>query len=473
MLFNSLPYFFLFAFTYLIYWNVNQTGKKITIVIASILFYAYFSIPFLFHFMAVVVVNYWYSDYLWKKKAKQEDTAKFLKIIVGLNLINLAVFKYFYFFTDSLYYLTRSESVKSFSMEWDILLPLAISFYTFQLIALQVDIHRDQAKDRISFYDYFIFIFFFPQLIAGPIMRTDNFLPQLNSPSIDPDRMKKGLFLIIGGLFKKVVIAENVATIISPLYLSPSQYDPYSLWITAFGFLCQVYCDFSGYTDIARGSANLLGYEIPENFYGPYLATSMRDLFTRWHVTLSTWLRDYIYIPLGGGKTSFSKSNWNLIITNTLGGLWHGANINFILWGAFLGFSIATERTVQRFLGKQSFLDNKFLILPKIFLTFTIFALSGIFFRCAVNGTESVPAALDYFVGLFRFPVKGITLDRIDEILSFLVLTMIFNVLQKYPYFYQKLKRFQDILLPIFGVVILLLLGIFGENGKDFIYFQF
>lgn len=452
---------------------MNQTGKKLTIVIASILFYAYFSVPFLFHFIAVVAGNYWYSSYLWNKKAKQEDTNNSIKYIIILNLINLGIFKYFYFFTDSIYFLTRSQSVKTFSSEWDILLPLAISFYTFQLIALQIDIHRGQAKERITFYDYFLFIFFFPQLIAGPIMRTDNFLPQMNNPSIDPDRMKKGLFLIIGGLFKKVVIAENIAIIISPLYLSPSQYDPYSLWISMFGFACQVYCDFSGYTDMARGSANLLGYEIPENFRGPFLSTSMKDLFTRWHVTLSTWLRDYIYIPLGGGKASFARSNWNLVITNTLGGLWHGANINFVLWGAYLGGSIAIERWFQKLIGKHSFLDNKILTPIKILLTFLVFAISGIFFRCGANGTESVSAAVDFLVGLVKFPVQGITLDRIDEILSFLALTMIFNVFQKHPYFYQKLKKFQDILLPIFGVVILLLLGIFGENGKDFIYFQF
>jgi alginate O-acetyltransferase complex protein AlgI len=473
LLFNSLPYFFLFAVTYIIYWNVPQRGKKLTIAIASILFYAYFSIPFLFHFISAVAVNYWISTILWEKKRKGEDTSLTIKLAVTANLINLGIFKYFYFVSDSIYFLTKNKAVSDFAGSWDIFLPLAISFYTFQLIALQVDIHRNIVKDKISFYDYFIFIFFFPQLIAGPIMRTDNFLPQLDNPTIDPDRMKKGLFLIIGGLFKKVVIAENVSTIISPLYMNPSGYDSYSLWLGMFGFLCQVYCDFSGYTDMARGSANLLGYEIPENFRGPYLSTSMKDLFTRWHVTLSTWLRDYIYIPLGGGKTSITRSNWNLILTNTLGGLWHGANINFVLWGFYLGVMISTERLLDRWIGHYKIFSIKFLIPIKILFVFCIFAFSGVLFRSASRGAESFSTAVQFFAGLFSYPVRGISLDRVDEIWTFLFLTILFNGFQYSSIFYDKLKRFQNIILPIVAIVMLLLLGIFGDGGKDFIYFQF
>ncbi len=473
MLFNSLPYFFLFAITYLIYWNVPQKGKKLTIAIASILFYAYFSVPFLFHFISAVAVNYWISTILWEKKRKGEDTSLTIKLAVAANLVNLGIFKYFYFVSDSIYFITKNQAVSDFAASWDIFLPLAISFYSFQLIALQVDIHRNLVKDKISFYDYFIFIFFFPQLIAGPIMRTDNFLPQLDNPTIDPDRMKKGLFLIIGGLFKKVVIAENVSTIISPLYMNPSSYDSYSLWLGMFGFLCQVYCDFSGYTDMARGSANLLGYEIPENFRGPYLSTSMKDLFTRWHVTLSTWLRDYIYIPLGGGKTSLTRSNWNLILTNTLGGLWHGANINFVLWGFYLGVMISTERLLDRWIGHYKIFSYRFLITIKILFVFCIFAFSGVLFRSASRGAEAFSTAVNFFAGLFSYPVHGTSLDRVDEIWTFLFLTFLFNGFQYSSIFYDKLKKFQNIILPILAVVMLLLLGIFGDGGKDFIYFQF
>ncbi|MCC5814813.1 MAG: MBOAT family protein [Leptospira sp.] len=473
MLFNSLPYLFLFSITYLVYWNVSQKYKKLTVVIASLFFYGWFSFPFLFHFMGIVLINYFVSRILWKRKELGIDTKAPLRAIIILNVLNLGIFKYFYFVTDSIYFFTKSESVQGFAQSWDIFLPLAISFYSFQMIALQVDIHRDVCKDKISFYDYFIFIFFFPQLIAGPIMRTDNFLPQLNNPTIDSDRMKKGLFLIIGGLFKKVVIAENVSMIIYPLFNSPGDYDSYSLWLGMLGFACQVYCDFSGYTDMARGSANLLGYEIPENFRGPFLSRSFKDLFTRWHVTLSTWLRDYIYIPLGGSKTGFGRSNVNLVITNTIGGLWHGANIAFVIWGFYLGFMIAIERTISRLWGERNFPQWRILPVIQTFFVFIGFAYSGIFFRCAARGSESLSVAIEYTIGMFHIPAQGVTLDRISEVWSFLVFTFIFNAFQYSPIFYEKLKRFQNILLPISAVIILLLLGIFGDSGKDFIYFQF
>ncbi|WCL48672.1 MBOAT family O-acyltransferase [Leptospira sp. GIMC2001] len=473
MLFNSLPYFFLFSITYLVYWNVNQRAKRITLIIASIAFYGFFSIPFLFHFIGIVVINYLFSNQLWKMKEQGRDTAGLLRWVVALNVINLGVFKYFYFVTDSIYFFTGAQGVQEVAKSWDIFLPLAISFYSFQLIALQVDIHRNLNKEKISFPDYFIFILFFPQLIAGPIMRTDNFLPQLNNPTIDADRMKKGLFLIISGLFKKVVIAETVSSIINPLYLNPSAYDPYSLALGLFGFACQIYCDFSGYTDIARGSANLLGYEIPENFRAPFFSTSMKDLFRRWHVTLSTWLRDYIYIPLGGGKTSLAKSNLNLVITNVLGGLWHGANIGFVLWGLYLGLFISLETWLEKLMGNRKIPDWKIVKVLQVLYAFTLFSFSAIFFRCASRGSESLATTWEYATSLFRLPGNTMTLDRVDEIWTFMVLAFIFNAFQYSDYIYNKLKPLQNYLLPICGVIMLLLLGVFGDSGNDFIYFQF
>ncbi len=473
MLFNSLPYFFLFSITYILYWNVGPRAKKLTIFTASLIFYAYFHIWFLFHFLGIVLLNYIVSTIQWRRKEKNLSTKASLGWIVFANILNLGIFKYFYFATDSIYNLTGWESVQKFAESWDIFLPLAISFYSFQLIALQVDIHRGIAKERIAFFDYFIFILFFPQLIAGPIMRTNNFLPQLDNPTIDENRMKSGLFLILSGLFKKVVIAESVSGIIYPLYLNPGSYDPYSLWLGMLGFACQVYCDFSGYTDLARGSAYLLGYEIPENFRGPFLSPSFKDLFTRWHVTLSTWLRDYIYIPLGGSKTSFARSNLNLIITNTIGGLWHGANMAFVLWGFYLGVLIALERILQKLIGEREFLNSKFLYPFQFLFVFLSFSYSGVFFRSASQGKESLSTAIQFTKGLFAYPPSGQTLDRVDEIWTFLILTYIFNALQYYPGICEKLRKFQDALLPIFATVMLILLGIFGDRGKDFIYFQF
>ncbi len=475
MLFNSIPYLILFFFTYIIYWNISQKGRKPLLILSSLIFYAYFSFPFLFHFLAVIFINFLFSEIIFKRKSEGKSDKLVLATVIILNLINLAFFKYFYFVTGTLYSMFGWEEVKSFAGSMNIFLPLAISFYTFQVIALQVDIHRGILKDKVKFDDYFLFILFFPQLIAGPIMRSDNFIPQIDHPEIDPDRMKKGLFLIIGGLFKKVVIAENIAPIIAPIYMDPSKYDSFSLFFSTLAFGIQIYCDFSGYTDLARGSANLLGYEIPENFKGPFLAQSYRDLWSRWHITLSSWLRDYLYIPMGGSKASVFRSNVNMFITMCLGGLWHGANWAFVGWGAYLGAFLWIERSLYLFRGKQKILPDTipFVGFIRFIFVYITFSFSGVFFRAAARGDEAMATVYEIFKGVLTFRSVGETLDRVDELPVLVLLGLFFNWLQYSDYTYTKLKPFQNILLPIFAVVIFLLMGIFGDGGQDFIYFQF
>ncbi len=474
MLFNSIPYLILFTFTYLLYWNLPQKGRKPLLIFSSVLFYAYFSFPFLFHFLGVVLVNYLFSEQIFKKKEKGESHTFLLKTVLILNLINLGFFKYFYFVTNSIYSISGYTALKSWSDSLSIFLPLAISFYTFQIIAIQVDIHRGIIKERIKVQDYFLFVLFFPQLIAGPIMRSDNFLPQIDNPQIDPDRMKKGLFLILGGLFKKVVIAENIAPIVAPIYMNPDKYDSYSLFFSTLAFASQIYCDFSGYTDMARGSANLLGYEIPENFKGPYLSKSFRELWSRWHITLSSWLRDYLYIPLGGNQGSVFRSNVNMFATMCLGGLWHGANWAFVAWGAYLGAFLWIERTLYLARGKKTLLPEfPFVNVIRVVFVYVAFTTSGVFFRAAARGEESMTVALTIIGNTFTFKSVGETLDRVDELPLFILLTLFFNYLQISDVVYIKMKRFQNILLPFFAVCMLLLLGIYGDGGQDFIYFQF
>lgn len=259
MLFNSLPFLFLFLITYLIYWNVGGPAKKRVLLVSSIVFYGYSHIAFLIHFLLVIGANYYFSLKLWENREKGKPTDRLLKWMILANVVNLAFFKYYYFLMDFLSSLTGMELWQKFGTSVEILLPLAISFYTFQLIALQVDIHRGIIPQRIGANDYFLFILFFPQLIAGPIMRSTDFLPKLDHPEIDKHRVTQGIFLLIFGLFKKSVLADSIAGIISPLYLEPGEYHAASIYISILSFACQVYCDFSGYTDIARGSAFLLG----------------------------------------------------------------------------------------------------------------------------------------------------------------------------------------------------------------------
>ena len=471
MLFNSIPFLILFLFTYLLYWNIDDKYKKYVLAGSSFLFYLYYDVLATVHFFTVIAANFYFSEKMFNAKQKGEDTGKLLQIILGLNLVNLAFFKYFYFLLDSFFSLTNSQMFKDLSSSVNIILPLAISFYTFQLIAIQVDIHRGRVLEKITFFDYTIFIIFFPQLIAGPIMRTSDFLPRLSKPVITSDSMKSGLFLLIIGLFKKVVIADNVGSLIAPVYMDPDKYHFVSIFIAFLGFATQVYSDFSGYTDMARGLALLLGFEIPENFTGPFYSASFSELWSRWHITLSTWLRDYLYIPLGGNAKGFHMSNVNMFITMVLGGLWHGANLAFILWGAYFGIILWIERI---FFSKGYSLvpKNPILLFFKRMFVFVLFSLSAIFFRSGAYGTDS--SAIMYKLASDFFGMnKGRGISGRDEVILYIFLALVLNFFQYNPQIVSRWKKYQNFLLPVASLLIFLLLGLFGDGGGDFIYFQF
>ncbi|MCB1191698.1 MAG: MBOAT family protein [Leptospiraceae bacterium] len=472
MIFNSIPFLILFSVTFLVYWNVGNQQKKYILLLSSVLFYLYFSIYVTLHFLSVVTINYLFSQKLLAKKQKGENTTSGIRIIILLNFLNLCVFKYFYFFMDSVYFITGYEEVKAFSKSVSIVLPLAISFYTFQLIAIQVDIHRNKITEKIAFLDYYIFILFFPQLISGPIMRTGDFLPQINSPAITKESMYDGMLFILSGLFKKVVIADNIGPIIFPLYENPSHYNGWVLLIGCMGFACQVYSDFSGYTDMARGLAKMLGYEIPENFGGPFLSQTFKELWSRWHITLSTWLRDYIYIPLGGSRQNKFRSHINLMITMALGGLWHGANITFLFWGVYLGVLIVIERILEDMGWKKQSYQNIFLKILKTTVVFVLFAMSGTFFRAGIAGENSVKISYEFFKNILTFS-DGIGLYRLNELYIFIFVTLLFNYAQYNPAALKKFANFRGIIVSTFSVIMLLLLGLFGDGGGNFLYFQF
>ncbi len=471
MLFNSIPFLILFIFTYSIYWNVDTQNKKRILVASSIIFYAYFSILVALHFFIVIAINFYFSEKLFKKKDKDIETKSLIRLVVIFNLLNLSVFKYFYFFSDTFFLISHNVFFKDVSSSISIILPLAISFYTFQLLALQIDIHRGRLTKRISFQEYFLFILFFPQLIAGPIMRTEDFLPQLNSPKITKESMIDGLFLLIGGLFKKVVIADNIAPIVNPLFSNPEKFDSLSLFLGCIGFVAQVYCDFSGYTDMARGLAKLLGFEIPENFKGPFLAASFREFWTRWHITLSTWLRDYLYIPLGGNKMGSFRASLNMLITMTLGGFWHGANLTYLLWGFYSGLMLWLERILEK-IGIPSEPKSVFGRIVKTSVVFISFAISGIFFRSGIVGENSISTCLKYFKGLAEF-TYSLNSIRAEEIILYIGLTFLLNYFQSKSTLSKLNLKLKKISLIFSSFAMLLLLGMFGDGGGDFIYFQF
>lgn len=319
--------------------------------LASFGFYAAWSIPFAFHFLSIVLLNHFFNKQILKNKS-----SFWFPVSLFVNFGNLFLFKYFYFLWDTLFQLTGSiwfapESIQSFLNSQfgadSITLPLAISFYTFQMVAYTVDIKRGNAEENPNFLQFALFIFFFPQLVAGPIVRHGEFFYQLEVWNAKKEQLFEGYYLVFLGLFKKVILADNLSPVIEPIFQNPEQYDGFSNFIAMFGYSARVYCDFSGYTDLARGLGKLLGINLPENFHAPFLSASVRELWTRWHMTLATWIKDYIYFPLGGSRVSEYRGYLNLIVTFTLAGFWHGANFTFIIWGFLHGLMLSVERKIE------------------------------------------------------------------------------------------------------------------------------
>ena len=466
MLFTSLLFAAFFLIVYIVFWSIpNQKGKEIWLLLSSIVFYGSWSLGFLFHFMAVICMNYYFIHQLHKNPSK-----KIIVTAVVINLINLGIFKYFYFFTDIFANLSGISALTNLrsSTTFKIILPLAISFYTFQMLAYIIDVYRNKVPEEISLIDFAIFILFFPQLIAGPIMRSQDFLPELKNIKAKPEYLSPGLSFIALGVLKKVLIADNLALLIDPVWNNPNGYDWLTILLVMHGFTWQIYCDFSGYTDIARGCAFLLGFKIPENFRSPFLADSARDLWVRWHITLSTWLRDYLYIPLGGNRQGEFRSYLNLVLTFTLGGLWHGANYTYILWGFYHGVILALERVFERFnwrVTSTSFLWK----LVCIFYAYHVFMLGATMFR-----SNNI---WDYFTIMTKVStiasgnaISATDFETIIYLCFFSFIIQLVQYFEKIPSWVIKSKR---VLIPLSYVILLYLISLYSKSGKEFVYFQF
>jgi D-alanyl-lipoteichoic acid acyltransferase DltB (MBOAT superfamily) len=421
-------------------------------------------------FLFLSIINYYAAIYLLFKKDK-----KILTLIVGIDLLVLGFFKYFYLFASGLGYLLQNEYlinvkenlIKDYNIE--IVLPIAISFYTFQIIAFVVDCYRNTVTEKISFRKFIVFILFFPQFVAGPILRASDFIPQIDNPTLTKKKIYIGSLLFLLGLFKKVLIADPIGYYTSSVWQNPSNYDAIFYWILIFAFVIQVYADFSGYTDMARGMAKVLGYEIPENFRGPLLSLSMSELWNRWHITLSSWLRDYIYIPLGGSKRGELRTYLNLFITMSLGGLWHGATWNMLIWGMLMGIYLSIER-FMRIKNIKILPENSLTFILKRIFTLFMFSLIAVFFA-----TPTLDSALTIIQGMILLP-RGNPLISYETVIVLIFLGLFLNYLQYdrtiIDKIYQNEKlQFKLMVLGIF--IITYLLYLYGDLGGAFIYFAF
>jgi D-alanyl-lipoteichoic acid acyltransferase DltB (MBOAT superfamily) len=346
VLFDTPVYFFFLTIIVILYWRLRWRQQNYFLLAASYLFYGWWDWRFLSLILSSTVVDFFCARYIERSENTRRRRA-LLSLSVVVNLTFLGFFKYFNFFADSLVaalHGLRLSDVPSTTLR--IILPAGISFYTFQELAYIVDVYKGRLKSADSLVDYALFISFFPHLIAGPIQRPSHLLPQVQRiRQFEPEKFFNGILLILSGLFRKCVIADNCALLAEGAF--SGKLGGHSLPVLAIGtyaFAWQIYGDFSGYSDMARGSAQLLGFHFMVNFRQPYLARSLQDFWRRWHISLSTWLRDYLYIPLGGNRDGEVSTYRNLMSTMLLGGLWHGANWTFVAWGGLHGLGLALER---------------------------------------------------------------------------------------------------------------------------------
>lgn len=328
MVFVSFEYAILLAVVTATYWLLPARFAMASLMVASIVFYASWSVPYLLLVGTSIFIGYVGAIVVERQRSRGSRSAMVLVTLTLLGL--LSWFKYADFGLE-----IWGEISGGPVRVLDIVLPLAISFYTFQILGYVIDVHRGTPAVRSPFR-FALFVSFFPQMIAGPIARGSSLIPQLlRRPSFDAIRILRGLELIALGVVKKVVVADSLAVFVDRVYGDPAGAGGLDAMVASLAFGAQIYCDFSGYTDIARGSGRLFGIELPENFRSPYLSGSITEFWRRWHITLSTWLRDYLYIPLGGNRRGRARLYANLLITMGLGGLWHGASATFVLWGLY------------------------------------------------------------------------------------------------------------------------------------------
>jgi D-alanyl-lipoteichoic acid acyltransferase DltB (MBOAT superfamily) len=466
LLFHTLEFAILFVAVLPFALAANSRLRRGGLLAASYLFYGWFSIPLSGLMLFSSVVDFVAGRHLHTATDPRARRG-WLCLSLVANLGLLFVFKYTNWFLGTL---TGLGSLFGFAPlpHLDIVLPLGISFYTFQTLSYTLDIHRGRLEPTTSFLDFALFVSFFPQLVAGPIVRAADLLPQLRrGPRFVAGQIPWAAGIFVFGMVKKVVFADNFAAIANAAYADPAHTSTWHLVLGTYAFAFQIYCDFSGYTDMARGVAAALGYDVGRNFHFPYFALGVRDFWKRWHISLSTWLRDYLYISLGGNRISPRRTQINVMLTMLLGGLWHGANWTFVVWGAIHGIWISVEHLSD---GRLARLRPRFASLPVRTLawvgTFHLVCLTWVFFRA-----QSITDAFDILGSLVHPRGDGLTLDAsffvwlapLLGVEGLMARTRFTRWLLGHPYFYW--------LAMLSGLLLLLLLGDF--RGHDFVYFQF
>jgi len=478
MLFNSFDFAIFLPIVFILYWfvfNKNLRLQNLLIVVSSFIFYGWWDWRFLFLMVGSASVDY-VVGILLKGQTDKKKRKLLLAASITINLGILAFFKYFNFFIDNFVNLFTLFGTKFNPVTLQIVLPVGISFYTFQALSYTIDVYRKKLEPTESFIDFFAFIAFFPQLVAGPIERATNLLPQFyKKRTFDYENAVNGMRQILWGLFKKIVIADNCAQYANQIFNNSADYSGSTLVLGAVFFAFQIYGDFSGYSDIAIGTARLFGFGLMRNFAFPYFSRDIAEFWRRWHISLSTWFRDYLYIPLGGSKGNLMFKIRNTFIIFIVSGFWHGANWTFMAWGAlnaiyFLPLLLTNKNRTNIETASKNKILPSLSDLGKIILTFTFTVFAWIFFRA-----QDITHAFNYIAGIFSISIFSIP-QVLPKTTIFIIL--IFIILEwlgrENEYATEKTgNKLKPLFRYAFYYLMIAVIFYFMESEQQFIYFQF
>jgi alginate O-acetyltransferase complex protein AlgI len=470
LLFNSALFLGLFLIFYSIYIATKKLHYfRITYVVLFSLFFYYKCSGFFFGLILFSsVVDYVISNLIYEEKsAFYRKFYLIVSLVVNLGL--LGYFKYTNFFIENFNWAFD----RNFKLE-NIILPVGISFYTFQTLSYTIDIYRKDLKPAKTFIDFLFFVSFFPQLVAGPIVRASDFIPQIYQKlKLTKEEFNNALFLIIGGLLKKAVISDYISiNFVDRVFDAPNSYSAFENLMASYGYAIQIYCDFSGYSDIAIGLALLMGFWLPPNFRTPYQSASITEFWKRWHISLSSWLRDYLYIALGGNRNGNFRTYVNLFLTMLLGGLWHGANWKFVFWGILHGLALAFERFFGQFIKLPK---NYFVRIIQIMLTFHFVAFCWLFFRTkdfstafqVVNNIGKLTLDINQWQTIIMGYTNVFILILIGFVWHFLPNKVIAGMRNLFNATPLPLKA------VLFGLIFWIIYATASAGPQPFIYFQF
>ena len=476
MLFNSFHFVFFFIIVTTCYFILPQNKKWVLLLGSSCYFYMAFVPIYILILGFTIVIDYFAGIYIENSEGKRRKLFLIYSLIANIGV--LAVFKYFNFLNDNFSFLMHGFGLKNPIPYLSILLPIGLSFHTFQAMSYTIEIYRGNQKAERHFGIYSLYVMFYPQLVAGPIERPQNLLHQFRERyNFEYERVVDGLKMMLWGFFKKIVIAERLAIYVNTVYNNPEQHNGTTLILATIFFALQIYCDFSAYSEIAIGAAKVMGYDLMTNFKRPYLSRNIAEFWKRWHISLSTWFKEYLYISLGGNRVSIPRWYLNLFIVFLISGLWHGANWTYIMWGAINGFYLVFAIISMNFRNKISSFFRikksfKFNFVLQISTTFLLTCFAWIFFRA-----NSIDDALLIIEKIFTSQGSLFIENPSMIIYSFLAIFILFFVEIKQEYYKGNFSFTKNsnwlirILSYAFLLILIFLIGVF--DGGQFIYFQF